>query len=239
MPAGGFFLEKGGRTLAATGKNRKLTPKQERFIHEYLKDCDATKAAGRAGYKGKHLGLIGHQLLKNSLVGAAVSERRKKIIDRLEVTQEKIVREYAKLGFSDMADYVNFEQNGRVHFDWSELPEGASAAVQEITQEEAMDGAGDEARKILKTKFKLHDKKGALDSLSRHLGLFADKLTVDANVSGGLIAKFMADPEDAIATAKRLNARRGTSTDDLEAADRTPATANGNGHTNGNGNGVH
>jgi len=45
------------------------------------------------------------------------------------------------------------------------------AAVSEITVDTRRE-AGDTPATIEKVKFKLYDKKGALDSLSRHLGLF-------------------------------------------------------------------
>ena len=35
-----------------TEKKKKLTPKQQRFVSEYLKTGNATEAARRAGYKG-------------------------------------------------------------------------------------------------------------------------------------------------------------------------------------------
>ena len=43
--------------------NKQLTPKQERFIQEYLVDSNATKAALRAGYKKKSAYSIGEENL--------------------------------------------------------------------------------------------------------------------------------------------------------------------------------
>jgi hypothetical protein len=45
-------------------------------------------------------------------------------------------------------------------------------ACQEITVEEYVEGRGEEARVVKRTKFKLHDKLAALLDLGRHVGLF-------------------------------------------------------------------
>ena len=42
---------------------RKLTPKQELFVQEYLIDLNATQAAIRAGYSVKNADKIGPELL--------------------------------------------------------------------------------------------------------------------------------------------------------------------------------
>ena len=54
-----------------------MTPKQERFVQEYLIDLNATQAAIRAGYSGKSAVKIGHQLLDKTrhLIDAALAER--------------------------------------------------------------------------------------------------------------------------------------------------------------------
>lgn len=52
-----------------------LTPKQERFVEEYIKDLNATQAAIRAGYSEKTAGVQGSVLLKNPNVSAEVKKR--------------------------------------------------------------------------------------------------------------------------------------------------------------------
>lgn len=50
----------------------KLTPKQEMFVLEYLKDLNATKAAERAGYSVKTANEQGSRLLANVSVASAI-----------------------------------------------------------------------------------------------------------------------------------------------------------------------
>ena len=45
-----------------------LTPKQQRFVEEYLIDLNATQAAIRAGYSEKTADSIGLQLLRKTQV---------------------------------------------------------------------------------------------------------------------------------------------------------------------------
>ena len=51
-----------------------MTPRQERFVHEYLIDLNATKAAIRAGYSKHSASTSAWRLLTKSQVKAAVAE---------------------------------------------------------------------------------------------------------------------------------------------------------------------
>jgi hypothetical protein len=51
-----------------------------------------------------------------------------------------------------------------------------------VTVEDFLDGRGEEARKIRRVKFKLHDKRAALVDLGRHLRLFVEKHKHDIHV---------------------------------------------------------
>lgn len=52
-----------------------LTPKQERFVNEYMLDMNATQAAIRAGYSKRSAGAQGCDLLKNPNVSAEIEKR--------------------------------------------------------------------------------------------------------------------------------------------------------------------
>lgn len=52
-----------------------LSPKQEKFVDEYLLDLNATQAAIRAGYSKRSAGAQGCELLKNPKVAAEVEKR--------------------------------------------------------------------------------------------------------------------------------------------------------------------
>jgi len=70
-----------------------LTPRQERFVAEYLVDLNATQAAIRAGYSERTAQEQGSRLLSNVKVAAAVAERQTSIAGKLQITAEKVLRD--------------------------------------------------------------------------------------------------------------------------------------------------
>lgn len=70
----------------------KLTPKQERFVEEYLIDLNAAAAAIRAGYSEKTADQIGYQLLQKTSVVNAIAEKKAERSRRMEMTAEDVVR---------------------------------------------------------------------------------------------------------------------------------------------------
>ena len=142
----------------------KMTAKQQRFCQNYLIDFNGTQAAIRAGYSKKTAGYIGWQLLQKTLIQKEIQKNQQKIAEKIDVSVEKIVQEYVKIGFTDMRDYVEWgprKFNLKVS---SELTSEQAAAVSEVSIVKSRDGGS--------VKIKLHDKKGALDSLGKHLGMF-------------------------------------------------------------------
>lgn len=152
-----------------------LTPKQERFVAEYLIDLNATQAAIRAGYSQKTAQQQGSRLLLNVLVQEAIAKGREKTAAKLEITKERIVEELAKIGFSNMLDYMRAGTDGDPYLDFSSLTREQAAALAEVTVEDFKDGRGEDARDVRRIKFKLHDKKGALVDMAKMLGFMIEK----------------------------------------------------------------
>lgn len=71
-----------------------LTPKQARFVSEYLKDQNATQAAIRAGYSEKTANQQGSRLLANVGVAAALRKKQTRVARKAEITVESLAREY-------------------------------------------------------------------------------------------------------------------------------------------------
>lgn len=68
-----------------------LTPKQSRFVDEYLVDLNATQAAIRAGYSEKTAGLIGSENISKPYIAEAIAERMKIRSERTEITQDRVL----------------------------------------------------------------------------------------------------------------------------------------------------
>ncbi len=71
----------------------KLTPKQQRFVEEYLIDSNATQAAIRAGYAKKRAYAMGHENLTKPEIQAAITEQRLKISERNAITVDALLAE--------------------------------------------------------------------------------------------------------------------------------------------------
>ena len=70
----------------------KLTPKQQRFVDEYLIDLNATQSAIRAGYSPKTAEQQGFQLLKKTSVSEAIEQAQQERQKRTLVTQDDVIR---------------------------------------------------------------------------------------------------------------------------------------------------
>jgi phage terminase small subunit len=140
-----------------------LTAKQQRFVAEYLIDLNATQAAIRSGYSAKTAKQIGCENLAKPDIAAAIAAKRAKIADKLDVTAERIICELAKLGFSNMRDYLSDEGKLSMPLD----DRDKMAAVGEYVVEATPLGT--------KTRFKLADKRAPLVDLGKHLGMFVER----------------------------------------------------------------
>ena len=135
-----------------------LTPRQQRFVEEYLVDLNATRAAIRAGYSRKTAQEQSSRLLSNVMVAAAVATAQAKRSERTEITQDRVLTELAKIGFANMADYMVATPGGDPYLDFSALTRDQAAALQEVTVEDYLEGRGENAREVKRVKFKLADK---------------------------------------------------------------------------------
>lgn len=144
-----------------------MTKKQKRFVEEYLIDMNATAAAIRAGYSPKTATSIGAENLTKpdvrAHVDAAIAERSR----RTGVTQDRVIRELARLAFADPTQVVNF-RTGEVYHDLSEDDRAIIAGVK------VKDGDTFTEREV-----KLTDKTRALELLGRHLGMFQDNISLN------------------------------------------------------------
>lgn len=143
-----------------------MTPKQRRFVEEYLVDLNATQAAKRAGYSARSARVTGYRLLQNSAVAAAVAKAQDKRTARTQVSADRVVTELAKVAFGDPRRLLSWGPDGVVLRDSSELTEAEAALVSEVSETRTAAGG---TRKV-----KLHCKLTALNALGKHLGLFGN-----------------------------------------------------------------
>ncbi len=82
----------------------KLTPKQKRFVAEYLVDLNATAAAIRAGYSKKTAEVIGYENLRKPQIAQAVRLEMDIRQKRTGVTQDYVIGKLREITDKDASD---------------------------------------------------------------------------------------------------------------------------------------
>jgi phage terminase small subunit len=161
-----------------------LNPKQNAFVREYIKDYCGTKAVIRAGYSKKAAKEIAYDLLTKTHIQGAVTREERKLQNRFIVTKERILKELALVGYSDLGEYVDVDATGKVTINkMADLPPQISRALKSIksktdTRIERVDGF--QVGEIEKEQIEvvLHDKIQALNLMGKEIGLFKDKCEI-------------------------------------------------------------
>lgn len=164
-----------------------LTPRQSRFVAEYLVDLNATEAAKRAGYSAKTAHSAGPRLLENVEVKREVDAALARRSTRVEVRQDDVVRELLRIGFVDIAGA--FDAQNRL------LPlHEMSAEVRRAIVGVEVTATGSEEAPRFVTKVKFSDKLRGLELLGKHVGMFKDRLEVKVVGLAELIARARKKP---------------------------------------------
>jgi phage terminase small subunit len=161
-----------------------LTPRQARFVQEYLLDLNATQAAIRAGYSAKTAEQQGSRLLSFVGVRGAVDEALAARAQRVEVKQDDVLRELLRIARADARTI--FDENGQLKppREWSD---DAAAFLSSVEVEELFDGRGAERRSVgFVRKVKLWPKVQALELLGKHLRLWVERAELTGKDGGPL-----------------------------------------------------
>ena len=147
-----------------------LTPKQTRFIEEFLLDLNATAAAIRAGYSKRTAKQKAWKLRETPEIKAAITAAIEARSERTEITADQVLEELAKIGFANSGDFFEWGPDGIKVKPQADLTSEQQAAVAEVSETKTKEGGT--------VKVKLHDKVGALDKIGRHLGMFTDNINL-------------------------------------------------------------
>lgn len=146
--------------------NARMTPRQRRFVTEYLVDFNARQAAIRAGYAAKGADHQAWQLLNwRPNIAEAVRQGIKAREARTLISADKALQEIARIAFSDVRRLLETDENGHIKVkDLDSLSDADSAAIARIiVTKDRID-------------IRLHDKRAALLDLARHLGLVGKQI---------------------------------------------------------------
>lgn len=170
---------------------RNLTDKQQRFVEEYLTDLNATQAAIRAGYKAtskNSFEVIGYQLLQKSSVSERIQLAMAERSRRTGINQDRVIRELARIAFVNPQNVINSE-DASVRADASE---DDLACIQSV-KVKTMDG---DKGSSVEREVRLADKMRALELLGKHLGMFKDKIELDADMDLNITVDYGEDDGD-------------------------------------------
>lgn len=156
--------------MKKTTNEEKLTARQKAFVEEYLIDLNGTQACLRAGYSKKGAYTQASVLLSYPKIMKAIQEKMAERSKRTEITQDRVLEEYAKIAFCDVRQFFNDDGTVRPVSEWSNEMAACIGAL------DVVESGGDEAMMAIVKKLKLIDRTKALDSLARHLGMFKDKI---------------------------------------------------------------
>jgi phage terminase small subunit len=91
------------------GDSSKLSPKQLRFVEEYLVDLNASAAFLRAGYKSTQPNSAASKLAAKPSIQAAIAAKRAAISKKLDITVEMALERLWRMGDGDVREMFNAE----------------------------------------------------------------------------------------------------------------------------------
>lgn len=153
-----------------------LTPKQQRFVEEYLIDLNATQAAIRAGYSEKTAYSVGHENLKKPEIQKAIEEAQNKRTEQTQIDAAYVLRRLVEIDQMDVLDIMDDKYCLKPIGEW---PKIWRQYISNIENLEEFEGFGEDRTQIgwLK-KIKWPDKTKNLELLGKHVsvGAFKDKI---------------------------------------------------------------
>jgi len=145
-----------------------LTPRQARFVEEYLKDLNGTQAAIRAGYSAKTANEQAAQNLAKLSIQQAVASAMAARSARTRVSQDRVLNELARMAFISVG--CLFKNGSLLKIEQLEEDDRAGIVSLKVVTKNKGEGEVEYVAEVRT------DKLGALTLLARHLGI--DKLTV-------------------------------------------------------------
>lgn len=163
--------------------NQKLTPKQQLFVAEYLKDLNATQACIRAGYSAKTAEQQGPRLLGNVGVKAAIEKAQSKRVERVQIDADYVLSRLVEIDQMDALDILNDDMTVKPVGAW---PKVWRQYLSGFEVAEINEGRGEERDMVgMLKKIKWPDKTKNLELLGKHVNVsaFRDQVDVNVNVS--------------------------------------------------------
>ncbi|HLI23025.1 MAG TPA: terminase small subunit [Stellaceae bacterium] len=147
----------------ASRLRRGLTPRQQRFVEEYLVCGNASEAARRIGLSAKNARANGYRLARRPMVAAAIKAAQERSARRTAISADRVRDELAALAFSDIRDFADWDATHLRVRSAKDIDPQDRAAIAELRIKHGKNGGY--------TRLRLYPKLAALEALSRHLGI--------------------------------------------------------------------
>ncbi|SCT25083.1 terminase small subunit [Staphylococcus caeli] len=145
-----------------------LNPRQEKFVHEYIKTLNVTQSAIKAGYSPQSAHVQGSRLLKNEKVSKYIKEQKEEYMDESVLTAKELLHILTNAATGDetetkevivkQGDFVENPDTGRKILVYSERVE------------------------MVEVPIKASDHLKARDLLGKYHKIFTDKVDINAPV---------------------------------------------------------
>lgn len=155
-----------------------LTIKQENFCQKYVECGNASEAYRHAfsyqKMKDKTIWEKASRLIDKDKVATRVKELQEELKLKSDITKERVLSEFAKIGFSSIA-YLHNTWIERKEFE--ELTADQKSAIKSISTRTRKAVLNEQQMEIEEVKVELYDKLRALESINRMLGFDAPTKT--------------------------------------------------------------
>ena len=162
-----------------------MTPKQQRFVEEYLVDLNATQAAIRAGYSPKTAYSVACENLTKPEITAAVAAAKAERSQRTQVDADWVLKRLHRDATANIADL--FDEQGRMLAPdkWPEAwRQGLVVGVESFEEYGFEDGVKRPVGMV--RKLKLAERSKYVEMIGRHVDVaaFRDKVQHDLGEVG-------------------------------------------------------
>jgi phage terminase small subunit len=147
--------------------------RHEAFAQGLAKGLSASEAYVAAGYKDSRSSAS--RLSTNANIEARVAELVDRGAERAEASVERVLRELARIGFSDLRKAFTASGALLPPEQWDDDTAAAIAAVEVVTRPTGERDEDDNPIVERVHKLKLWDKNSALEKLAKHLGMFIER----------------------------------------------------------------
>jgi len=152
-----------------------LTPKQQLFVEEYLKDMNGAQDAIRAGYSPNRAEQTASRLLTNGKVKSAVQKAKAERSERTKVDADYVLKRLHEIDTLDVADILDNTGNMLPIHQW---PKEWRQSISGVDLQELMSG---DTETVVR-KIKWPDKLRNLELLGKHVSVKAFEEDKDGGV---------------------------------------------------------